>query len=461
MPDSTQLLEEIRKIFTFQTVYQGTRFECKGVRIMDTNPEDIEDVYVIDVEIFDEEKHTSEVFSGSVRIPKITRGSVSIKGKTKQGIYIALGNLQIRIFGGIVAWGHAYSSDQAFDLSLRNNTFVLKAPYNPETKTMEIIAEGTASNFLKYFNAWDESFIPRIPWDSYKDSLGLMDSEIEQFKKIEEVAIIPEGALKKLKFLSKNPYLTNRFNEDSVNAIAHILKNDTIYASQPTPMDYTFLDTYEALATSISRFDKILKIRRDVSFKYRQQGGFYTSSLQNVINDFFKGTDSEYNNIQEFTDSNALSVEAQNSKVYFKKYNKEAKGFVKERLNPTFFVGIIDPVFTADGNNVNIKNEMSKNAKIIGGKVYVELYDKKFREVTVEAYDYLMSKTLSSDNVDYITKTTKPINGKYTVYQYGEYESVTDISDIKYIRKQDSILTASTAMIPFINKTQAMRGIDY
>ena len=232
-------------------------------------------------------------------------------------------------------------------------------------------------------------------------------------------------------------------------------------------MDYRFLDTYEALTEDLktkyaTAENRTNEIRMAVSQNLQHNDSFSTRVLQNKINDFFKTTsDSEYSNIQEFTDSNALSVAELNSKIYFEKWeSKNGKNtYEKQRLNPRFFVGMIDPVFTADSNQVNIKNELSIDCEIHDEKMYITVFDKSFNEVTLEAYDYLMSGVLSSDNIDYVNKKYFPINGKYSIYKYGEYSEVSNPEEFTYLRQEDSILTDSLSMIPFINKTQSMRSM--
>ena len=286
--------------------------------------------------------------------------------------------------------------------------------------------------------------------------------------------IIPYEALLKLRILGKNPNLGERVTTEEVKTFISIMERSMDLADTPTPIDYKYLDTYEALAEELGRGYSArtnyfvngtpgYTIRWETSNKFHSNGKFYATTLQRSIANFFSNKEGMmFSNTQETTDTNALSVAEQTSKIYFEKWasSKQGATYEKQRLNPQFFVGIVDPIFTADSKDINIKNELGRDAVIRDGQMFVKLLDKKFKEVEVPVYEYLMSATLSVDNIDYVNKKIFPIDGTYSIYQYGEYTSTTDPSKIDYLRKEDGILTDSVAMIPFVNKTQSMRSID-
>ena len=458
------LEEVVRKIFTFKSVYDW-RMDCTNVSHaaeLDTNDSLC---YRINV-VVTWDSGTKENFDSTFFIPKLTRGSLELRGRKKQSVYTALGNAKIRIFSRILSWGNPYSSYQKFEVDCRHNKTLLVMPFNRETYTFGEEISCYASNFFKYWNKWEPEF---AFWFDKKD-LEEADKNYEMDKanieRINNTLVIDEEPLRKLRFLAKNPNLPNKLTPEVIDSFIYIIENDELLADRPTPMDYRFLDTYEALATSLDENytgNRSNDIRSHVMFNMSKNGTFRTSRLQAKIDDFFKGKKGdegepdEYSNIQDFTDSNALSVAELNDKIYFEEYSKT--GYKKQRLNPQYFVGMIDPVFTADSNQVNIKNELSIAASIRDGKLYVKVLDLKFNEVELESYDYLMSGVLSPDNIDYVKKTYFPVNGKYSVYKYGEYIETSDANEFKYLRKEDSILTDSTAMIPFINRTQSMRSM--
>lgn len=466
------LIEAVKNIYSIkQTVYDWT-MECIDVRRSEENDSEDDEAYEVEVDIVPKNGSPSRTKTDIFYVPKVIRGSVKVKGKAKQGFFTALGNPQIRIGTFYFQWGHAYSGTQVIDVEWRrSDRVILTAPYNSETNEKgEVMYRFSLINLLKHFNLWKPEMILHFNSDLLKSAELTQELDEAQIEGFLRDCIIPLGALKKLRFLTKNPNLTDSFTIDTAKAFLDIMDNSTIYSRQKTPMDYKFLDTYEALAQELGRPDIIRGIRRSTTFKIRMSDKFYCKDLQNVINNFMSNKRDpddtlksvEFSNIQSATDTNALSVAEQKSKIYFETWSKGEGGrghYEKERIDPAYFVGFIDPVFTADGGMVNIKNEISKDAIIKDGEAYVRLYDRNFNEVIVPIYDYLMSATVSQDNVDYREKKLIPINGRYTVYQYGEYKYITDENLIDYIRKEDGILTTSTSMIPFLTKTQSMRGM--
>lgn len=456
------LEEVVRKIFTFKSVYDW-RIDCTNVSHAAELDTDDSLCYRINV-VVTWGSGAKENFDSTFYIPKLTRGSLELRGRKKQSIYTALGNMKIRIYSRILSWGNPYSPYQKFEIDCRTNTVKLVMPFDKTTYTFGEEYNCYASNFFKYWNKWK----PEYAFWFNKEDLDKADKEyeldVQHVEFINKTLIIDDEPLKKLRFLAKNPNLPNHLTPEVIDAFIYIIQNDEVIRDRPTPMDYRFLDTYEALATSLDENYTGVKsndIRSHVMFNMNKNGTFRTSRLQAKIDDFFKGKKGEerdeYSNIQDFTDSNALSVAELNDKIYFEVYSDGT--YKKQRLNPQYFVGMIDPVFTADSNQVNIKNELSIDASIRDGKMYVKVYDLNFKEVELESYDYLMSGILSPDNIDYVKKEYFPVNGKYSVYRYGEYIETSNPSDFQYLRKEDSILTDSTAMIPFINRTQSMRSM--
>ncbi len=467
----------VKNIYTTSTVYPWS-MRCVDVKRVPEFDTIDDEAYQVEVEIVPNDGRPYETQTDLFMLPKIIRGSVKVKGKVKQGFYTALGNPVIRIGTSFFQWGHAYSGTQVADVKWRNEDhFRLTSPYDAVNKMKGVVMyEISLINLIKYFGLWTPALVVYFNEELLEKAEEKEEKEFELIPEIIDYCEIPESALRKLRFLAKNPNLPNKLTKEVIEAFLYIMKHASVLAEQPTPMDYRFLDTYEALAEELKRAQIIRQIRFGTTFKIQKNGRFSCKDLQKVIGNFMsnkRDPDSkrdanagagsmEFSNIQSSTDTNALSVAEQNSKIYFESWAKGEHGggsYAKQRVNPTFFVGFIDPVFTADGAMVNIKNELSKDAVIKDGEAYIKLYDMNFKEVTVPIYDYLMSKTLSGDNVDYYNKKVFPVKGQYSVYEFGEYTKTDDLSSIKYIRKPDGLLTTSMAVIPFINKTQSMRAM--
>ena len=446
----------IEDIYTFSFPGYPWSMKCTSVQKVPEYETDDEDVYSITVEVIQDDTGNSEVKSDLYRLPKIVRGTVTARGrKRKQSIYTALEDNALRIYSGGTAWGHWGSEGCRADISCRDNTFFFK------DENGVVLSFCHFSNFIKYMKLWKPEYAIRFGSESLAEADSAYEIDIPKIQLIIKDLVVPERTLRKLRFLTKSPNLPNTLTRETVLALLYIIENDTILRDQPVPFDYRYLDTYEALAEELNQPKVKRSIRSDTAYKYPKNERFYCTSLQKATNDFFenKKDSATYANFQEFTDTNALSVAEQSKKIFFESWNSDIKGFDKQRLNPQFFVGVVDPLFTADSNDINRKNELSRSAVIKNGEVFVKVYDKKFNVIELPVYDYLMSATLSGDNVDYESKTFHPINGKYSVYKYGTYTDVTKPEDFDYIRMEDSILTESLAMIPFINKTQAMRAM--
>ena len=460
------LEDAIVKAYTFKTVYPW-RMECRGITADPFSDTESAEAYNIEVAKI-EEDGSSSTYSAMFFLPRLVRGSVKVKGRPKQSIYTALGNYKVRCGREYFAWGNGYSGTQMLDVAWGREDHVnLMGPYDMTIGGNPLIVSCHFSNLIKYFGLWEDRFAVYFQGEETEVAKQVEGTEFaENIPKFISECQIPDDAMLKLRFLGKNRNLEQKIDAEMVKVFIYMMENGTVLVNIPTPMDYRFLDTYEALASELQRNGGKETPRRQImsetSYKLQNQGTFSTRTLQRIIDNFFSHKEGMmFSNVQETTDTNALSVAEQNAKIYFESFKPgTGGGYYKQRLDPTYFVGLIDPVFTADSAEVNIKNEISKDAVIRDGEMFIKVYDKHFKEVEVSAYDYLMSATLACDNVDYLNKKIFPINGKYTVYQFGEYKEITDPALIDYIRKEDGTLTETTAMIPFVNKTLSMRSIN-
>lgn len=467
------LEDVIKRIYTWKTVYPFS-VRCTNIRQVPEYDTQDADAYSIEVERVNEDGSTL-VFTDVLYLPRIVRGSVKVKGRAKQGIYTALCNYKIRIGRDFFSWGSGFSGTQYISVNWQSqDKVVLKDQYRSDTG-QRTICEFHFSNLIKYFNLWDDSLVVYFPPEDLRKAEAEKNNEFQnEIPEFIKECIVPYDSLLKLRLLGKNPNLGEKITAEEVKAFISIMERSTDLADTPTPIDYKYLDTYEALSEELGRGYNAATnyfvngtpgytIRWETSNKFHSNGKFYVTSLQRSISNFFSNKEGMmFSNVQETTDTNALSVAEQNSKIYFEKWasSKQGATYEKQRLNPQFFVGIVDPIFTADSKDINIKNELGRDAIIKDGQVYVRLLDKKFKEVIVPAYEYLMSATLSVDNIDYANKKIFPIDGTYSIYQYGEYTTTTDPAKIDYLRKEDGILTDSVAMIPFASRTQSMRSIN-
>ena len=195
-----RLEEVVKKIFTYKSVYPW-RLECTDVSPAPEYDTDSDSAYRVEVVRISDEGGR-KVFNGNFTIPKLVRGSLESGNKKRQSIYTALHNSVIRIGNRFFAWGNGYTSYQSFDFSTKRNQIEFKQPYNVETRTRGDVTTVHASNFLKYWNKWDENKIYLFSKESLTEADQKYNEEVPLIEFINSDLVIGDEVLRKLKFLS-------------------------------------------------------------------------------------------------------------------------------------------------------------------------------------------------------------------------------------------------------------------
>lgn len=126
----------------------------------------------------------------------------------------------------------------------------------------------------------------------------------------------------------------------------------------------------------------------------------------------------------------------------------------------TTMADLIDIADTPINNNTNIQNSLTVSTHLSadGSGVLFDVYTKDFQKITIDYLDYLNSKVVDSECVDYKTKTLKPdANGKVKV-KYRMKRAEFPVEEIDLIDLHpDYRLSATTRRIPFVNYTDSVR----
>lgn len=121
---------------------------------------------------------------------------------------------------------------------------------------------------------------------------------------------------------------------------------------------------------------------------------------------------------------------------------------------------LIDIADTPINNNTNLQNSLTVSTHLTadGSGILFDVYDKEFHKITIDYLDYLNSKVVASESVDYKTKTLKPdADGKVKVkYRMKRIELPVEEIDLIDLHP-DYRLSTTTRRIPFVNYTDSVR----
>lgn len=124
--------------------------------------------------------------------------------------------------------------------------------------------------------------------------------------------------------------------------------------------------------------------------------------------------------------------------------------------NPTMS-DLIDIADTPINGNTNLLNSLTAATHVMDDDIYFDVYDKNFNKITIPYIDYLNSKVVASEYVDYDNKSITPDNGKIEI-KYHMRRKMVDDQDYDLIDLHpDFRLSEISRRIPFINYTDSVR----
>lgn len=269
-------------------------------------------------------------------------------------------------------------------------------------------------------------------------------------EEIKNYIIYPRTSLK-IKYLLKRES-SKKLDLKFINDLEEIYekKLDII-----TPIDIDFIDFDGELLKYLKNNSYNITIR--IIDKLQSTKNIYSNILQTYIKKYLNGLEGSVRNLQESQDTNPLSVVLQGRKIYFLKENFESASD-KESINIDNFYGIIDASHTAEKQPL-INNKLTNAISFKDSQMYIKVYDPLFKEKEITIDEYIQKPILTYDMIDYRRK--KVILQKdnlYNVYYLGEYTK-KPLEEIPYYRHEDSIVSPSSARIPFNDKGYVGRNM--
>lgn len=124
----------------------------------------------------------------------------------------------------------------------------------------------------------------------------------------------------------------------------------------------------------------------------------------------------------------------------------------------TTFSDLIDIGDTPINNNTNLQNSITVSTHVTDEGVMFDVYTKDFKKITIDYMDYLNSKVVASEYVDYETNTLKPDKNGQVEVKYRMKRKMIPVEEIDLIDLHpDYRLSTTTRRIPFVNYTDSVR----
>lgn len=126
----------------------------------------------------------------------------------------------------------------------------------------------------------------------------------------------------------------------------------------------------------------------------------------------------------------------------------------------TTMADLIDIADTPINNNTNIQNSLTVSTHLSadGSGILFDVFSKDFQKITIDYLDYLNSKVVDSECVDYKTKTLKPDPSGKVKVKYRMKRTWVPVEEIDLIDLHpDYRLSTTTRRIPFVNYTDSVR----
>ena len=113
---------------------------------------------------------------------------------------------------------------------------------------------------------------------------------------------------------------------------------------------------------------------------------------------------------------------------------------------------------TPINQNTNLQNSLTISTHLTDDGVLFDVYDKDFKKITIDYLDYLNSKVVASEYVDYETNTIKPNESGKIEVKHRMKRKTVDKDDYDLIDLHpDYRLSTSTRRIPFLSMTDSVR----
>lgn len=177
--------------------------------------------------------------------------------------------------------------------------------------------------------------------------------------------------------------------------------------------------------------------------------------ITSMCNRFWKGSAEakpagrgEKDDLQSDQSVNAIGQQAQSDKISI----PDTIAF-----NRTF-ADLIDIADTPINGNVNEINALTVSTHITNDGILFDVYTKDFKKITIEYLDYLNSKVVASEYVDYEKNELKPDQNGQVEVKYRMKRVMVPVEDIDLVDLHPDFRLSNTGrQIPFINYTDSVR----
>lgn len=277
--------------------------------------------------------------------------------------------------------------------------------------------------------------IPYDEIDEYpnKEPLKLTDKQRKKFEIKLDLPYSPE-------------YITRQLLDDAIaygdDRIKDLMIDKSIDSVAQGFMKYIFRDNngrnfWSTRKTIMTYFSKYNKLQDQIN------------SITSLAYRFFKGNSGATSKeIQVPPGVNAINLEALRSKI-------TVPDTVAVNLSMT---DLIDMADTPVNQNAGIQNSLTVSTHITDDGVLFDVYDKNFKKITIDYFDYLNKKVVASEYVDYDTKKVVPDDNGMVAVKYRMKRKMVQADDYDLIDLHpDYRLSVSSRRVPFLNFTDSGR----
>lgn len=306
--------------------------------------------------------------------------------------------------------------------------------YDINHKVLKIKVQKPGSRLAQEINIKYEN-LDSVTDDETKELLKLTEEQIKKFQIKLDIDYTPE-------------YITTR------------LIDDCIAFGDDRDKDLVIDKCFESVATSFMRYlfksnncRNYYSIRSQITNYFGRQHKLQeqVNCISTITKNFFKGSSessSKDTGIMVPVGINAMNLDSVNSKIVI----PETVAF-----NATM-ADLIDLADTPNNQNVNIINYLTVSTHITDEGVLFDVFDKEFNKITIKYIDYLNSKVVASEYVDYDNKKLKPNAEGEVQVKYRMKRKMVKVDEIQLIDLHpDYRLSSSSRRIPFINSTDSVR----
>ena len=391
----------------------------------------------------------------SLKVDKLEidiKTSAALYSSNKTPITIAKINNPIKVYANSIAANGIWVNMATNEVTIGNFLKVTDIDFAKRLLSTRKLTEEELKKYVERGNyaktkfQWIEENNKRVLSSLGKINIEWVINEIKSIKPDDKV-------FDKLKILLKRNDIPEKIDGEFIDTLLYVFNNKL---DKMTPLDIQFTELETKLVQYLKNETRSRNIRSRIYKFLIQRESLYSSAIQNEINRFFSGIkkDDIRGELQHSQDTTPLSSAIQGSKIYF----LDNKTDEKQLVSMDNMMGIIDPVHTHEAR-ANLDNKLTNAVKISGDGMKIKVYDTKFNELYISVGEYMTSPIMTYDHIDYRRKQIRKNNeNAYNCYLYGDYV-VRKLQDIKYLRHMDSMVSKSTAFIPFLNKTYVGRGM--